>query len=58
MGDYLRRAYEQAMLVASKTKDEGLRKNWLETVHDNREIVAEYETRGLGEEGVQVDQVV
>jgi tetratricopeptide (TPR) repeat protein len=43
--DYLQRAYERVMLVASKTQDERLRRSWLENVLDNREIVAEWEAR-------------
>jgi predicted ATPase len=43
--DYLRRAYERVMLVASKTQDEALCQSWLENVPDNREIVAEWEAR-------------
>jgi tetratricopeptide (TPR) repeat protein len=43
--DYLQRAYERVMLVASKTQDERLRRGWLENVPDNREIVAEWEGR-------------
>ncbi len=37
--DYLRRAYERVMLVAHKTKDDTLRRSWLENVKENREIV-------------------
>jgi len=44
--DYLQRAYERVMLVASKIQDEGLRQSWLGNVRDNREIVAEWEARG------------
>jgi len=40
--DYLRRAYDHVMLVASKTHDEALRKSWLENVRINRAIVAEW----------------
>jgi predicted ATPase/class 3 adenylate cyclase len=43
--EYLRRAYDRVMLVASKTQDETLRQSWLENVPDNREIVAEWEAR-------------
>lgn len=43
--DYLRRAYERVVLVANNTKDETLRRSWLENVRDNREIVAEWESR-------------
>jgi hypothetical protein len=43
--DYLRRAYERVMLVASKTQDETLRQSWLENVPDNCEIIAEWEAR-------------
>jgi tetratricopeptide (TPR) repeat protein len=43
--DYLQRAYERVMLVASKTQDEALRQSWLENVAENREIVAEWEAR-------------
>jgi predicted ATPase len=46
--DYLQRAYERVMLVASKTQDEALRQSWLENVRDNREIVAEWEARRKG----------
>ena len=43
--EYLRRAYERVMLVASKTHDEALRQSFLENAIDNREIVAEWEAR-------------
>jgi tetratricopeptide (TPR) repeat protein len=43
--DYLQRAYERVMLVASKIQDETLRRGWLENIPDNREIVAEWEAR-------------
>jgi tetratricopeptide (TPR) repeat protein len=46
--DYLQRAYDRVMLVASKTQDETLRRGWLENVPDNREIVAEWEARRKG----------
>jgi hypothetical protein len=39
--DYLRRAHERVMLVASKTQDETLRRGWLENVRVNREILAD-----------------
>jgi hypothetical protein len=45
--EYLRKAHERVMLVASKTKDETLRRSWLENVRDNREIVAAAD-RGSG----------
>jgi tetratricopeptide (TPR) repeat protein len=38
--DHLRQAYERVMLVASTTKDETLRRGWLENVRVNRQIVA------------------
>ena len=41
---YLHKAYERVMLVASKTKDESLRRSWLENVRDNREVVREWES--------------
>ncbi len=41
--EYLRKAYERVMLVAGKTRDETLRRSWLENVRDNREIVREFE---------------
>ncbi len=47
--EYLRRAYERVMLVAEKTRDETLRRSWLENVRANREIVAEWATRGMDE---------
>ena len=37
--EYLRRAYDWVMLVAGKTRDEVLRKSWLESVRVNRAIV-------------------
>jgi tetratricopeptide (TPR) repeat protein len=43
--DYLQRAYERVMLVASKIQDETLRQGFLENRLDNREIVAEWEAR-------------
>jgi len=43
--EYLQKAHERVMLVASKTKDETLRRSWLENVRDNREIVAGWERR-------------
>jgi hypothetical protein len=41
----LRRAYEQVMLVASKTRDESLRLSWLENVRINREILSAWAAR-------------
>jgi tetratricopeptide (TPR) repeat protein len=46
--DYLQRAYERVMLVASKIQDESLRQSFLENRLDNREIVAEWEARQVG----------
>jgi tetratricopeptide (TPR) repeat protein len=43
--DYLRRAHERVMLVASKTRDEDLRRGWLENVRVNREILADWAAR-------------
>jgi tetratricopeptide (TPR) repeat protein len=43
--DYLQRAYDRVMRVASKTQDEALRQSWLEDVPDNREIIAEWQAR-------------
>ena len=43
--EYLQKAYDRVMLVASKTKDETLRQSWLENVRDNREIIAEWSAR-------------
>jgi tetratricopeptide (TPR) repeat protein len=43
--EYLQRAYERVMLVASKTHDDALRQSFLENAIDNREIVAEWEAR-------------
>jgi len=45
--EYLQKAYDRVMIVASKTKDETLRKSWLENVRDNSEIIAEWNTRKL-----------
>ena len=44
--EFLHRAYERVMLVASQTQDETLRKSWLENVRENREIIAEWKARG------------
>jgi tetratricopeptide (TPR) repeat protein len=46
--EHLRRAYDRVMLVASKTQDPELRRSWLENVRDNRETVAEWESRKHG----------
>lgn len=43
--EHLQKAYDRVQLVASKTKDETLRRSWLENVRDNREIVAGWESR-------------
>jgi len=43
--EYLQKAYDLVQLVASNTKDETLRRSWLENVRDNREIVAGWERR-------------
>ncbi len=43
--EYLQKAYDRVMLVARKTKDDTLRRSWLDNVRDNREIVAEWESR-------------
>jgi class 3 adenylate cyclase/tetratricopeptide (TPR) repeat protein len=45
--NYLRLAYDRVTLVAEKTKDDDLRQSWLENVRTNREIIAEYQARGL-----------
>ncbi len=44
---HLRRAYERVMRVASTTKEESLRRSWLENVRVNREILAEWAARGI-----------
>ncbi len=43
--EFLHRAYERVMLVASQTQDAALRKSWLENVRENREIIAEWKAR-------------
>jgi tetratricopeptide (TPR) repeat protein len=43
--DYLRRAYECVMLVASKTHDPALHRSWLEDVQVNRAILAAWAQR-------------
>ena len=45
--DYLRQAYERVMLVAGNTKDDDLRRSYLENVRENREILKEAKARGL-----------
>ena len=49
--DYLRKAYERVMLVANNTKDETLRRSWLENVRENREIVAAWRQRIVAADG-------
>ena len=46
--EYLRRAYERVMLVANNTKDEGLKRSWLENVRVNQEILEACVERGIG----------
>jgi tetratricopeptide (TPR) repeat protein len=46
---FLRRAHERVMLVASKTKSESLRQTWLENIQINREILSEWDARGMDE---------
>jgi tetratricopeptide (TPR) repeat protein len=46
--EYLQRAYDRVMLVAGKTRNEKLRRSWLENVEVNREILAECAQRGIG----------
>jgi tetratricopeptide (TPR) repeat protein len=47
--EYLQRAYERVMLVARNTRDEELRRGWLEKVAVNREILAACRRHGIGE---------
>lgn len=41
----LKQAYDHVMRVADNLNDVSLRRSWLENVRDNREIVAEWESR-------------
>ena len=43
--DYLKQAHDYVMRVADNLEDESLRRSWLENGRDNREIVAEWESR-------------
>jgi tetratricopeptide (TPR) repeat protein len=45
--EYFLRAYERVMLVAEKTKNEDLRKSWLENVRVNKEIIETAAERGI-----------
>ena len=45
--NYLQKAYERVMMVASKTEDENLRQSWLKNGPWNREIVREAKAPGL-----------
>jgi len=47
--EYLHRAYERVMLVASNLSDEENRNSWLENVRINREILEASAERGIGE---------
>jgi hypothetical protein len=49
--EYLQKAHERVMFVASKTQDETLRRSWLENVRDNREIVAAWRQRIVAADG-------
>jgi len=44
--EYLKHAYDRVMLVANNTKDQGLRRSWLENVQVNREILDVWANRG------------
>ena len=50
---YLRQAYERVMLITSTTKEESLRRSWLENVRVNHEIVAERGARGIEQRSAQ-----
>jgi tetratricopeptide (TPR) repeat protein len=45
---YLKQAYDRIMLVANNTRDEELRRSWLENVKVNREILEACTERGIG----------
>jgi adenylate cyclase len=45
--EYLQKAYDRVMLVANNTKDEELRRSWLENVKVNREILEACAERGI-----------
>jgi hypothetical protein len=42
------------MLVADRTKNEILRRSWLENVRDNREIVAAWRQRIVAADGLRL----
>lgn len=48
--DYLRQAYERVLLAAGKTTDDDLRRNYMENVHENRDILKEAKARGTAKE--------
>jgi hypothetical protein len=43
---YLSKAFDRVIQVANNTKDENLRRSWLENVAIHREILAEASSRG------------
>ncbi len=46
--EYLQQAYDRVMFIANNTKDEELRKRWLEKVKVNRQILEACAERGIG----------
>ena len=40
--EFLDRAYQRVMLVANHTKDNTLRRSWLENVYLNRQIIRDW----------------
>jgi predicted ATPase/class 3 adenylate cyclase len=48
--EHLERAYQRVMQVARSTKDDELRRGWLEDLQTNRQILATAAERGLGAE--------